>query len=79
MTFYVQFPDGITKWHQVPFIHDLMFELRRVAIRLKSLGVVDHPGFEREILQKGEYKWTDNRKCKWLLRVEKEPRPDNWL
>jgi len=56
-----------------------MFELKRVAIRLRSLGVSDHPGFERDILQKGEYKWTDNRKNKWLLRVETKPRKDNWI
>lgn len=78
-TFYLQFPNGETKWHQVPFIHDLMFDLQKVSRRLKSLGLEDHAGFAREILVKGEYKWTDRLKNKWLVRVENKPRPDNWL
>jgi len=78
-TWYITFPDGETKWKQDPFLHDLMFELKNIGFKLKAIGIVDHPSFERELLTKGEYKWTDYRKNKWLLRIEKTPKRDNWV
>lgn len=78
-TFYLEFPNGDVKWHQVPFIHDLMFELPNIAKRLGALGIVDHPGFERELLHKGEYQWRDFRFNKWMLRIENEAKKDNWI
>lgn len=77
--FQCEFPDGDTRWYSREFVHDLMFELKNLGIYLGQIGVVDHPAFERELLVKGEYRWTDLGKRKWLLRVENDKVPDNWL
>lgn len=71
-TYFVEFPDGETWVDQLPFIHDLQFELRNTR------WWTHHPEVARDILVKGEGRWTDRNSVKHTVKVEDKKRPRIW-
>jgi hypothetical protein len=72
-TYYLTFPgEENDPWiDQVPFIHELQFELRNT-----TFGKV--PDLARSILLTGECEWKDHNGVKHRVVVEEEARPKNW-
>lgn len=71
-TYYLHFPDGDTWCNQVPFVHDLFFELRRTAFVKKN------PAMARDILVNGECHWKDHNGVEHRVVVENEKREKVW-
>lgn len=70
-TYYLEFPDGETWVQQEPFIHDLQWELAQSCFDTE-------PHMKRDLLVKGETKWTDQNGLKHWVRIEDKEQPRRW-
>lgn len=72
-TYYLYFPgERNDPWvDQVPFIHELEFELTQTRFGID-------PSHKRDIMQKGECEWTDQNSVKHRVVVEDVKRPKKW-
>jgi hypothetical protein len=71
-TYYLIFPRDKDVWvDQVPFIHDLQFEL-------KNTGFGKDPAKARDILLHGETKWKDHNGVTHRVVIEEEKRARKW-
>lgn len=66
-TYYIIFPDGEEWMEQIPFIHELQFELRNTTFG-------QDPNLARDILNKGECMWKDHNGVKHRIVVEERMR-----
>lgn len=70
-TYYLHFPDGEVWIDQVPFVHDLQFELNRATF-------TKNPDVIRDLLQKKETHWVDHNGVTWRIVIEKTKRRKRW-
>lgn len=70
-TYYLIFPDG-TEWvDQMPFIHDMQFELKNSCFDIE-------PHQKRDLLVKGETHWKDHNGVTHRVVIEGTERPRRW-
>jgi hypothetical protein len=71
-TYYLEFPDGERWQDQIPFVHALDFEI-------KNTNWPKHnPSVYRDIVTKGEARFTDQNGVKHIIVVEEKVRPRHW-
>lgn len=71
-TYYLIFPGDKDVWvDQTPFVHDIQFEIKNTRWK-------NDPGKVRDILTKGETKWTDHNGVTHRVVVESTPRARKW-
>jgi hypothetical protein len=71
-TYYINFPKDNDEWvDQVPFIHDLQFELKNTTFG-------KDPKLCRDILTYGECRWTDNNGIIHRVKIEEQAKPRRW-
>lgn len=70
-TYWIRFPDGEEWVDQVPFVHELDFELRQSVFDLDPIK-------KNDLLTKGETHWKDKNSVEHLVRVENVERKRNW-
>jgi hypothetical protein len=68
----LEFPDGDEWVDQVPFVHDLQFELKKTRWYKHDAGIY------RDLLTKGQAKWTDHNGVKNWVIIETVQRPRVW-
>jgi hypothetical protein len=72
-TYYLIFPHGDKDvWcAQIPFVHDLQFELKQTAWR-------NDPNKCHDLLKKGETTWVDHNSVRHRIVIEDVKRPKKW-
>lgn len=70
-TYFLTFPDGDQWVDQVPFVHDLQWELKHSCFEME-------PFKKRDLLVKGETFWKDQNSVEHLVRIESVERVRNW-
>lgn len=75
-TYYLEWPDGSEPWiDQVPFVHDLQFELKNTRF-MKDPLVPAHVA--TDLLRKGEAQWKDHNGVVNRIVIEKTKRNRRW-
>lgn len=70
-TYYLQFPDGVQWQSQVPFVHDLSFEIKNMRLR-------HDPEKVRSLMLTGQVHWKDHNGVTHRIVVETEEKPRIW-
>lgn len=70
-TYFLRFPDGEEWVDQIPFVHDLRYELSQPVFEL-------HVHMKHDLLTKGETFWRDNNSVEHHVKVETVERPRVW-
>lgn len=66
------FPDGEMWQDNIPFVHSLDFELKQTRWHKYEAGIY------RDLLQKGEARFTDQNGVKHVIGIEDVPRERHW-
>ena len=75
-TYYLIWPDGSEPWvDQVPFIHDLQFELKQTRFAKDPTLPSTIQG---DLLRSGEARWKDRNGVEHLVRIEETVRNRRW-
>lgn len=76
LTYWLIFPSNTLKgdfWvRQIPFIHDLQFEMQNWK------GINKDPNVMNKLLKKGEAHWKDHNGVEHRLVIEDKKRPEKW-
>ena len=71
-TYYLYFPKDKDEWcAQIPFIHDLKFQLQQTVWR-------NDPNKCHDLITKGETSWKDHNGVRHRVVVEDVKRPKKW-
>lgn len=71
-TYYLYFPKEPEPWiDQIPFIHDLQFELQNTRWAMDAVK-------KNDLLRKGETSWTDHNGVKHRVVIERTVRNRRW-
>jgi hypothetical protein len=70
-TYFLRFPDGEEWVDQIPFVHDLEWELSQTVFGLE-------PFRKKDLMTKGETHWKDNNSVEHQVVIEEKERPRRW-
>lgn len=70
--YYLEFPDRDIWCDAIPFVHPLDFELKQTR------WMAHEPNVYRDILNKGEARFTDQNGVKHIIKVSEEPVKRRW-
>lgn len=70
-TYWLTFPDGERWVDQVPFVHDLQWELKHSCFDLE-------PYRKADLVKKGETWWKDHNSVEHHVKIETKERPRKW-
>lgn len=71
-TMYFEFPDGDTWCDQIPFVHDLNFDLNNRPFNKGSMET------KRDLLVKGEAQWRDPNGVIITCKIDNIKKPKVW-
>lgn len=71
-TYHLEFPDGDIWRDQIPFVHPIDFELKQTR------WPAYEPNIHRDLIAKGEARFTDQNGVKHIIIVEDVKRPKHW-
>lgn len=76
-TYYLVWPDGSEPWvDQVPFVHDLQWELKHM--RFMKDPLIDKDKCAWDLLYNGECRWTDKNDVTHRIVIDEKERKRNW-
>jgi hypothetical protein len=70
-TYWIIFPDGDEWVDQVPFVHDLQWELKNSCFELE-------PVLKHELQKKGDIHWKDHNGITHRVKIESVRRSRRW-